>query len=295
MNDAELERLIDDHYASESQTLTKGAEQNLLKLAEMRGRLTPEQSARWVEIKEAFGRVQRMGGSDTDPVARVTGTLSGLDLQLKGIREAITGALSASSSKASANGSELLALTKQLGALGQQRVEVRLEDERQGGMVALFGQQTELLKQALTALAQRSPQNGGATEQKLAEVSALLDRIAKQIDHGIGSARRVDVQLDANGASNLYRSLASEDLFDSGGIFVATYEKPPPLGADVRVSVRFPAGSSCELSGNVAWVRDQLGEDAPPGFGVRFADASSEARRLVQAYAQVREPLLYDD
>jgi Tfp pilus assembly protein PilZ len=294
MNDAELERLIDDHYASESQTLTKGAEQNLLKLADMRGRLTPEQSARWLEIKEAFGRVQRMGGSDSDPVARVTGTLSGLDLQLKGIREAITGALAASDSRSSASSSDMAVLTKQLGELGRQRVEVRLEDERQGGMMALFGQQTELLKQALGALSKRGGDAGG-TEQKLAEVSALLGRIAKQIEHGVGNARRVDVQLDAHGASNLYRSLASEDLFDSGGIFVATYERPPPLGADVRVSVRFPAGASCELSGNVAWVRDQLGEDAPPGFGVRFADVSKEARQLVQAYSEAREPMLYDD
>jgi Tfp pilus assembly protein PilZ len=294
MNDAELERLIDDHYASESQTLTKGAEQNLLKLAEMRGRLTPEQSARWVEIKDAFGRVQRMGGSDSDPVARITGTLSGLDLQLKGIREAITGALLASTGKSSAT-SDVAELTRQLGELGRQRVEVRLEDEREGGLIQLFGQQTELLKQALVALSQRGAEAAGATEQKLTEVSALLGRIAKQIEHGVGNARRVDVQLDAHSASNLYRSMASEDLFDSGGIFVATYEKPPPLGADVRVSVRFPAGSSCELSGNVAWVRDRLGEDAPPGFGVRFADVSNEARRLVQAYSEAREPLLYDD
>jgi Tfp pilus assembly protein PilZ len=129
----------------------------------------------------------------------------------------------------------------------------------------------------------------------LAEVSALLARVAKQIEQGVGSARRVDVQLEPGGASNLYRTLSGEDLFSCGGIFVATYEKPPPLGADVRVSVRFPAGSSCELSGNVAWVRDQLGEDAPPGFGVRFADVSGEARELVQAYSEAREPLLYDD
>jgi hypothetical protein len=85
------------------------------------------------------------------------------------------------------------------------------------------------------------------------------------------------------------------DLFASGGVFIATYEKPPPLGADVRVSLRFPTGPSCELSGNVAWVRDQLGEDAPPGFGVRFAALSAEARELVQAYSEAREPMLYDD
>ena len=41
------------------------------------------------EIKDAFVRVQRMGGKDEDPVARVTGSLSLLDDQLKGIREAL--------------------------------------------------------------------------------------------------------------------------------------------------------------------------------------------------------------
>ncbi|MEE1928240.1 DNA repair ATPase [Streptomyces sp. TRM 70351] len=53
MNDAELEALIDDHYLAEAQTLTTGAEANLLKLAELRGRLTDDQRARWAEIKAA--------------------------------------------------------------------------------------------------------------------------------------------------------------------------------------------------------------------------------------------------
>jgi hypothetical protein len=293
MNDVELERLIDDHYASEAQTLTKGAEQNLLKLAEMRGRLTPEQSARWSEIKEAFGRVQRMGGSDADPVARVTGTLSGLDLQLKGIREAIVASLAAPP-RSSAH-DDFGGVLKSLGELGRSRVEVHLEDERGAALVGLFGQQTELLKQALTALGQRSAPAGGEAEQKLLELTELLARLSKQIEHGTGSARRVDVELAANGPSNLYRPLSGTDLFSGGGIFVATYEKPPPLGAPVRVALRFPAGPSCELSGNVAWVRDELGEHAPPGYGVRFADLSNEARELVQAYADAREPMLHDD
>jgi Tfp pilus assembly protein PilZ len=296
MNEAELQRLIDDHYASESQTLTKGAEQNLLKLAEMRGRLSADQSARWVEIKEAFGRVQRMGGGDADPVARVTGTLSGLDLQLKGIREAIVASLAGNGAKSTSD-TGFSELAKSLTELGRPRVDVQLNDDRDQGMLQLFTQQTELLKQALTALGKRGaePAVNAASEQKFAELSQLLARISKQIEHGAGVARRVDVELDVNGHSNLYRSLSGRDLFTGGGIFIATYEKPPPLGADVRVSLRFPTGPSCELSGNVAWVRDQLGEDAPPGFGVRFADLSAEARDLVQAYSEAREPMLRDD
>ncbi|GAB3994346.1 hypothetical protein GCM10029992_08450 [Glycomyces albus] len=56
MNDEELEAVIDDHYAGEAQTLASGAEANLLKLAELRGRLTEDQAERWEAVKEAFRR-----------------------------------------------------------------------------------------------------------------------------------------------------------------------------------------------------------------------------------------------
>ena len=93
MNEEELQQLVDDHYASESQTLTTGAEQNLLKLAELRGRMTDEQRARWKEIKEAFVRTRRAGGKGDDPVARVTGALGGLDEALQRIQAAIGAAV----------------------------------------------------------------------------------------------------------------------------------------------------------------------------------------------------------
>jgi len=89
MNDDELERLIDDHYRGESQTLTVGGEQNLLKLAEMRGRMTDVQKSRWAEIKTEFKRRKTMGSGDDDPVARVTGTLSVLGQNLDEIKDAL--------------------------------------------------------------------------------------------------------------------------------------------------------------------------------------------------------------
>ncbi|KFE70299.1 DNA repair ATPase [Hyalangium minutum] len=90
MTDEELERLIDDHYQGESQTLTTAAEQNLLKLSEMRGRLTPEKSKRWEEIKQGFARIKRMGGKEDDPVARVTGQLSAIEEQLGVVGQAVS-------------------------------------------------------------------------------------------------------------------------------------------------------------------------------------------------------------
>ncbi|QMU77810.1 DNA repair ATPase [Streptacidiphilus sp. PB12-B1b] len=47
LNEAELEALLDDHYLAEAQTLGSAAEANLLKLAQLRGRATPAQTARW--------------------------------------------------------------------------------------------------------------------------------------------------------------------------------------------------------------------------------------------------------
>ncbi|MEV4376029.1 DNA repair ATPase [Streptosporangium sp. NPDC049644] len=75
MNDAELEAVIDDHYLGEAQTLTSGAEANLLKLAELRGTLTAGQAARWTEVKAAYLRSQALGGAEDDPMTRAVGAV----------------------------------------------------------------------------------------------------------------------------------------------------------------------------------------------------------------------------
>lgn len=75
MNEAEVEAVIDDHYLGEAQTLTSGAEANLLKLAELRGVMTPEQERRWQEVKEGFRRGRALGGSDGDPMTRAIGAM----------------------------------------------------------------------------------------------------------------------------------------------------------------------------------------------------------------------------
>ncbi len=145
MNEEELQQLIDDHYASESQTLTTGAEQNLLKLAELRGRMSAEQQARWTEIKESFVRTRRAGGKGDDPVARVTGALGGVDEALQRIHSAIGAAAEANarsalaaaaqaqknkpSDGASAIGPYLAKLDEALRTLGRPpKVELRVDD-----------------------------------------------------------------------------------------------------------------------------------------------------------------------
>ena len=71
MNQDELMQLIEDHYQGESQLLTSGTEENLLKLAELRGNMSSEQSKRWQQIKDDFARDKALGGNDTDSGVKI--------------------------------------------------------------------------------------------------------------------------------------------------------------------------------------------------------------------------------
>jgi MoxR-like ATPase len=295
MNDAEVERLIDDHYSSESQTLTKGAEQNLLKLGEMRGRLSAEQAARWADIKDGFVRAVRMGGASEDPVSRITGTLSGLDVQLKGIRDALGAAVQSASEQGAGNGLVELTdgLASRLADATRPRLEVRLEgNDRDGEVFRLLSQQTELITEAFAALRAGGGSGIAANDVRVTQLSEELARLAKQVARS--NVRHVSAQLSASSATNFFKPLDGSDeaFYIEGGLFIATYDKPPPLGADVRVALSFPTGQACEFSGRVAWLRDFSSDDAPAGYGVRFEDLAPEARSLIAAYAEARHPLL---
>ena len=88
MTDEEVEQLIADHYRGEAQTLTVGAEENLLKLAELRGKQTPEQIQRWQQIKDDFVRHQNLGNDD-NPVAAIASQISLLQKGLNQIGHAL--------------------------------------------------------------------------------------------------------------------------------------------------------------------------------------------------------------
>jgi hypothetical protein len=66
MNQDELMQLIGDHYVGEAQTLTSGAEENILKLALLRGTQNEEQQARWAHICSTYKRKQN-ADLDGDP------------------------------------------------------------------------------------------------------------------------------------------------------------------------------------------------------------------------------------
>ncbi len=93
MNDAELETLIFSEYENEAQTLTTGAEANLLKFRELLGVLDDEQAERWAEIKRTFARNQIVrGAGDDDRVGQAVAQLAHLGQGLHDIRDLIKGA-----------------------------------------------------------------------------------------------------------------------------------------------------------------------------------------------------------
>jgi hypothetical protein len=96
MNDDEVRGLVLDHYRGESQTLTTGAEANLLKFKELVGVLSAEERARWEDIKQTFKRnnAARGAGGENDPAGRIVAQLSGFQSGLEGIQKVIAQQLS---------------------------------------------------------------------------------------------------------------------------------------------------------------------------------------------------------
>ncbi|MEN9675077.1 MAG: hypothetical protein RIS76_973 [Verrucomicrobiota bacterium] len=95
MNDDEVRDLIVHHYRGESQTLTTGAEANLLKFRELVGALAPEDLVRWAEIRKTFQRNQYTRGADTgDPVGRVVSQLAAFQGGLESIQSTLAAQLS---------------------------------------------------------------------------------------------------------------------------------------------------------------------------------------------------------
>jgi MoxR-like ATPase len=177
MNPAEVESLIDDHYRGESQTLTTGAENNLLKLAELRGRMSPEQEARWAEVRRGYRRVQVAGGNEDDPAVRVAGTLSGIGEQLDKIGDALSG------------GSKTdVALTQ----IGAQLSGIRTGLGQAGASEAALGQIASQLGAIQTSLGQ-----SGATEKAIG-----------QLAHGLAGIRAMMAQ--GNEAEKVFRAMAGQ-------------------------------------------------------------------------------------
>jgi hypothetical protein len=107
---------------------------------------------------------------------------------------------------------------------------------------------------------------------------------------------RVEAELGAHSGTNFYKGLSGNDVIDSGGIFVATYQIPD-IGQQLSLRVSMPGGYEFEALGIVRWTREapNSGSEGSPGFGAQFTQITPEGRQLVYRYVRNREPLFHDD
>ncbi|HVJ90792.1 MAG TPA: AAA family ATPase, partial [Labilithrix sp.] len=318
MNDAEIEQLIDDHYASESQTLTTGAEQNLLKLAELRGRMTDEQRARYKEIKDAFVRTGRAGKKGDDPVSRVTGALSGVDEQLQRIRESISHATVAMTSAAPqpADGAGLAPVLEKLQhalrPLGKApKVDLRIDDGSAAAAVAVVNvvrEQTAVFERVVSSLVElanrgqlardgmqlgssASPPRG-PLDAHVEELTSLMKRLDQRLSTLATELPRFSVTLDSSSPSTFWRSMDGNDVVRHGGVFVATYAKLPPLGAMLALGLEFPGGVRADVQAQVCFIQEHLGDDTPAGFGAKLLAPPPDVTAMIAQFVRYREPLV---
>ncbi len=90
MNDEELQTLLLTHYESESQTLTRAAEANLLKYKELAKTITKSEKARWESIKETFvQKTKAKGLGDQAAMFQLLEQVSEFNKHLGGIQEVL--------------------------------------------------------------------------------------------------------------------------------------------------------------------------------------------------------------
>ncbi|WP_455210393.1 ATP-binding protein, partial [Kaarinaea lacus] len=89
MDEQELQELIADHYMGEAQLLTTGAEENLLKLGELRGTLNDTQKQRWDTIKKDYQRLNSLGGDEMDAGTKVVNQMAIISERLQTIGKSL--------------------------------------------------------------------------------------------------------------------------------------------------------------------------------------------------------------
>jgi ATPase involved in DNA repair/ATPase family associated with various cellular activities (AAA) len=296
----EVERTVSEHYQGEAQTLTTGAEQNLLKLRELRGMLSADEKERWEQIKASYVRNARGGKAGDDPVSRITSTLGGLEEQLSQIQRVISQygqRASEEQVKERAKEQPERALSLHTEALVARFESLAAELRKFASpkvqvSVATPNPQVlelEAIEQFARSVAQEFQSmrpDGAAPATDIAEKLNQLERTLSRVST---TPLRVSADLRVRDATNFYSDAAGTLL----GVFVATYSKAPPLRTPLTVQLVFPGDATFDVVGTVSFFQDEDG-DRPAGYGVQLGQVPVAAGDLIRKYAASRAPVLYD-
>ncbi len=165
MTPQEVQSLIDEHYTAEAQTLTNGAEANLLKLRELTHQLTPQQQTRWEQIKNDFRRIKVMGGKEDDPVARVSGAISQIGDEIVNLRQGMQNSLPQA----------LQSLTGMVNELANPQIALNVTTPPPAGIEELLAQQVAIIERTLIPIVRTATQNSGDQDALQAKLREVLD------------------------------------------------------------------------------------------------------------------------
>ena len=236
MNDKELHTLVYSAYENDAQTLTSGAEANLLKFKELLGVLNETEARRWEDIKRTFQQNVRMRGIDADDkFGQVIAQMSVFSDGLSAIKHALADGVK----HLAADQSEEERLNRLISELGEFRTGLDgIKDSLASGITKLTKQSgkkqaitatldPEAMK-ALTTLVQQSTAAGSmlSADQKIHVVNkvprVILGVIREQfklmegwmkplVDHSAGnSAAMKDVRGKLDEALKQYREMLGE-------------------------------------------------------------------------------------
>ncbi len=204
MNEEEMMEMIADHYLGESQLLTIGAENNLLKLAELRGNMTDEQADRWQQIKEDFLRNKAMGGDDADIGSKVVVQLNDIVSGLKDLGQAnasnelssqlnnIVSGLQNLSDVTASNGESLVSLAE---TLEESNAMPLLSDDDNQAAVPESSQMVTAMVAVLEKIdATLEASNEATVSQSLLVLAEEVDAIAKPLMKKMNKKLAVDLR-----------------------------------------------------------------------------------------------------
>ena len=107
-----------------------------------------------------------------------------------------------------------------------------------------------------------------------------------------------DLTVEAGGAEGhqFYTGLIKD--MSSGGLFIATRDHLPVIGAQFPIRFAFPpvVMEPIEILVEVRWQRvDENNAEFPPGVGVKFVDLPDDIARKIATFVTDKDVLLWDD
>jgi hypothetical protein len=185
MNDAELRTLIASSYDNDAQTLTTGAEANLLKFKELTGALQAEEAERWASIKKTYQRnIALRGLGSDDKFAQVVLALNQFNDSLEAIQHTIAENAEKLAASGVMNGHDSTQGEPQVQVTERQQHEIQIINRVPRIILEVIQQQFTIMQKWLHPLHQATQDNGARVaqleqvlQQTLHKYTELLSRL----------------------------------------------------------------------------------------------------------------------